>query len=463
MRGERVADIISRRDMSRLSRFLFLAALLVVALAACRSARPSKPAPDLLGLHVTPSTLCFGDRFRYGFAWATIPGGLAGVQSVELVSRSPRLPERSLWEFVPDREELIRETAESGTVEFGVRYWWPEDDPPAGGEDFALRLTLTLADGRRLSAATTARYSDSCPPPTTREALRADDTGRLAFESRTLSNTDFLTGTGRHSPALIWGDLWLPARGDRQPAVILAHGSEGLGRREARWAEELTSEGFAVFVLDNLTGRGLSGAGPRMGTGSLIVDAYRALALLATHPRIDPARIAIMGFSRGGVVALYSSLSRFRRRYGPAGLTFAAHIALYPGCLVRYVEDDDVTGPIRILAGTADDWTAIGPCRDYVERLRRAGRDAELKEYPGALHGFDASYLPATLRRPKAISTAACTLVERPMGEIINADTGQPFAFTDACVRRGPTLGYDPAAHRDARERVKAFLRERLE
>jgi len=50
-----------------------------------------------------------------------------------------------------------------------------------------------------------------------------------------------------------------------------------------------------------------------------------------------------MGFSRGGVVALYSSLSRFRRRYGPPGLTFAAHIALYPGCLVRYVEDDDVT------------------------------------------------------------------------------------------------------------------------
>jgi len=46
--------------------------------------------------------------------------------------------------------------------------------------------------------------------------------------------------------------------------------------------------------------------------------------------------------------------------------------------------------PIRLFHGDADDWVAIGPCRAYVQRLKAAGADATLTEFPDAVHAYDA-------------------------------------------------------------------------
>ena len=88
---------------------------------------------------------------------------------------------------------------------------------------------------------------------------------------------------------------------------MLVHGSGGVTPREDRWAEELLQAGAATFVLDSFTGRSIAMTAEdqsQLSSLAMIGDAYRALELLATHPRIDPARIAVMGFSKGGAVAL---------------------------------------------------------------------------------------------------------------------------------------------------------------
>ncbi len=236
----------------------------------------------------------------------------------------------------------------------------------------------------------------------------------------------------------------------------------GVGPREERWAEELNRLGVATFVLDSFSGRGLappfeSGAVPSPLT--IIVDAYSALSLLATHPRIDPKRIAIMGFSRGGIATLYAGLRRFQRLHGPAGLEFAAYLPFYANCLVTYLDDEQMTDrPIRLHHGTADENLPIDACREYVKRLQRAGKDVQLTEYAEARHSFDNSDLPPKSVQPRGLNWTRCRFVERAAGEIVNPESNRAFSLNDPCFSRGPTVGYSRAAHAEALQAVKSFL-----
>ncbi|MGH8059716.1 MAG: dienelactone hydrolase family protein [Candidatus Entotheonellia bacterium] len=218
--------------------------------------------------------------------------------------------------------------------------------------------------------------------------------GRIAFKTLTLTSTQSLNGAKKGKKSLIWGELRLPPVVtwgefhlpneylERRPAVILLHGEDGLSAREAHWAALLNEMGVPTFVLDSFTGRGFShpfDPASTPGQEAMIVDAYRALALLSTHSRIDRTRIALMGFSRGGAAALYASHLRFRRIYGLADVEFTAYLAFYPACNTAYLPDEQVSDrPIRIFHG-ADDIASLAACRGYIDRLRSAGKDVQLQ------------------------------------------------------------------------------------
>ena len=282
--------------------------------------------------------------------------------------------------------------------------------------------------------------------------------------STTLTDQQFLTGVTEGIPVTLAGELRIPRPGtDRLPAVLLLHGSGGLsGGREAEWARELNGVGVVTFMLDAFTGRQIVGTGEnqaQLGRLAMIVDAYRALELLSRHPRIDPARIAVMGFSRGGQAALYASLKRFQRMHGPRGVQFAAYVPFYANCGTTFVDDGDVADrPIRLFHGSADDYVPVAPCRSYVARLRAAGKDVQLTEYPGAHHVFDNPFLATPVVLKQSQTTRGCLLEESPVGQIINSRTKQPFGYDDPCVERGPTVAYHPQAHAEAQKAVKTSL-----
>ncbi len=281
-----------------------------------------------------------------------------------------------------------------------------------------------------------------------------------AIPSTTLTDQQFLTGVKEGQAVTVAGELRIPQPGtSRLPAVILVHGSGGVGSNVDLWSHELNGIGIATLILDSFTPRKIVSTvndQTQLGRLAMIVDTYRALGLLAKHARIDPARIGVMGFSRGGQAVLYSSLRRFQRMHGPADAAFAAYVPFYPPCNTTFVDDSDVGDrPIRIFHGMADNYVPIQPCRSYVARLRAAGKDVQLTEYAGAHHAFDVPLLKTPLVLQQAPTIRNCVLEESPVGQIVNSRTKQPFTYDDACVERGPTVVYDAQATGEAIKAVK--------
>jgi len=283
------------------------------------------------------------------------------------------------------------------------------------------------------------------------------------FQSTTLTDQEFLTGKKEGKPVTLAGELRIPRPGsDRLPAVVLVHGSGGVSGAVDDWAQWLNAMGVATFVFDSFTARGIVNTNndqDQLGRLAMIVDAYRALDLIAKHPRIDPERVALMGFSRGGTAALYASVKRFQRMHGPAGVPFDMYIAYYPSCNTTFLNDEDVADqPIRLFHGSADEYVPAAPCRTYVERLQKAGKNVQLTEYAGALHVFDWVMLKTPVKLPQAQTMRHCRLEEAADGRIINSETKQTFTYGDPCVERGATIGYNAQAHSEAQKAVREVV-----
>src|SRR3954469_4345791 len=94
----------------------------------------------------------------------------------------------------------------------------------------------------------------------------AQDTALAQYASRvelhsiptlTISDSDFLKGdVSSARPVTVAAELRIAQGSGRMAAVVLIHGSSGVGPNIELWVRDLNAMGISTLVIDGFTGRG---------------------------------------------------------------------------------------------------------------------------------------------------------------------------------------------------------------
>lgn len=172
------------------------------------------------------------------------------------------------------------------------------------------------------------------------------------------------------------GWLYVPAgyrSGDPLPLTVMLHGAGGSGQRSLSRLKDLADEAGLILLAPDSRGRTwdvlLGGYGPDVA----FID--RALSETFGRYAIDPAHVAIEGFSDGASYALSLGLMH--------GALFSHILAFSPGFAAPAYEQGRPR--IFISHGTGDPVLPIDYCsRMLTPMLTRAGYEVSYHEFDGA-------------------------------------------------------------------------------
>jgi dipeptidyl aminopeptidase/acylaminoacyl peptidase len=226
------------------------------------------------------------------------------------------------------------------------------------------------------------------------------------------------TTPGRHVVSLpgdavtLGGILHLPEASGARPAIIVLHGwqppgTNGAAVVEAR-AARFARDGYVALALS------LRGWPPSGGTDDCGLrqpnDVAAAASWLRGLPNVSPDRIAIIGFSQGGQVAILTA-TRDARLRGVVAYFPVTDVARWkvtttdvdiPGYIATTCEPGGVaprspvaqaarvTAPVLLVHGDADTRVPLEQSFLLRDALGAAGRPVQLVLVPGAQHGFSA-------------------------------------------------------------------------
>jgi dienelactone hydrolase len=184
------------------------------------------------------------------------------------------------------------------------------------------------------------------------------------------------------------------------PAVVLLHGCSGVQpKRDHIWVERLVSWGYVTLQVDSFQPRGITSVCTMEGKEAAdmlerrVADAYDAQHYLTGLPFVDSKRIAVMGWSHGGITTLNAL---YPKRDNP----FHVAVAMYPSCRKSLAA---LNAPLLILIGAKDDWTPAERCITMMPS-GKSNFEVALKVYPDAYHAYDAIGKPREVQGSRGSS-----------------------------------------------------------
>lgn len=229
------------------------------------------------------------------------------------------------------------------------------------------------------------------------------------------------------------------------PLIIFNHGyvppaEYRTTERYEAYVDAFARNGYVVFRPD-YRGHGSSEgqAGGGYGTNDYTIDVLNALEVMKKHPDVDEKRIGMWGHSMGGHITLRSMV------VSPdidAGVIWAGVVASYPELVTNWRRGNpsatplptvtggprrwrdnltrefgsfeenpefwnsisatsflnNISGPVQVHHGTADESVPVQFSRDLEKRLQDAGKVVEYYEYEGDNHNISYNFNSAMQR-----------------------------------------------------------------
>lgn len=174
-----------------------------------------------------------------------------------------------------------------------------------------------------------------------------------------------------------------------RPAVIVVHDWMGNGEFSRKKAEELARLGYVGFAAD-IYGKGVRAkdskeaaelAGKYKGDRALLrARVNAALETLKQFPKVDPKRIAVMGFCFGGTTSL--ELAR-------SGADIVGLVSFHGGLSTPTPADaKNIKARLLILHGADDPYVKPDEVTAFKKEMDDEKVNYKLIAYPGAVHSF---------------------------------------------------------------------------